>query len=301
MATYTQIKKWIHDQGIADVSGLPIGADGFDWSNTSGVYTITAWHPNLPPQPDDNTIEAANSVSVADAWYNNQQTRKNITTRNKIDLMEDFLNGVTPPFTVTSAGTGANTTAQAISHVNHPGIVRLTTGTTATGRTAIAIGTSALAVGAADMIFSCEINLTQLSTAGQRFAVLLGMFSNLTTVNQTQGVYWLYDSGGVSTGSSASTNLQTVTVRDGVRTFNTTNTPAATTWAELKIQINAAGNNVDFLVNNLVKASHTTNIPTGVSRPFGVGIMMIKNVGNTPVTLDLDLINLLITTNSIRL
>lgn len=191
----------------------------------------------------------------------------------------------------TNSGSGAATSAQATDAGNRIGLVRMTTGTTATGRTAINSAASVIRLGGGETIYEAEVNVTTLSTGTERYQLLIGLFDGFTGVNQTDAVYFLYDEGQVSTGSAAATYWQTCTANNSTRTFNTSitqTTVAAATWVQLKIVINAAGNSVGFYVNNTLISTHTANIPTSAGRETGFGLMLIKSVGTTARTVDVD-------------
>jgi hypothetical protein len=52
--------------------------------------------------------------------------------------------------------------------------------------------------------------------------------------------------------------------------------------------VNAAANQVVFKVNGTTVATHTTNIPSGSGRETGFGWLLIKSVGTTARTVDVD-------------
>ena len=97
-------------------------------------------------------------------------------------------------------------------------------------------------------------------------------FYDSTTANQVDAVSFVYDEGGVSTGSTASANWQVVTSSNSTRTWTTTTTAVgAGTWVKLGIIVNAAGTSVGFYINGTLVATHTANIPTGTTRALGFG------------------------------
>ena len=112
-----------------------------------------------------------------------------------------------------------------------------------------------------------------------------------TAANQSDGVYFLYDEGAVSTGSTAAAYWQTVTCNNSTRTFNTgltQTTVTAATWVKLRIEVNAAASSVGFYIDDVLVSTHTTNIPTGAGRDTGYGSLLIKSVGTTARTVDCD-------------
>lgn len=194
----------------------------------------------------------------------------------------------------TNSGTGAATTQQAINGTGRPGLVRSTTGTTATGRSALSSGVAAVAFNGGSWFYETAVNVTTLSTSTERYQLLIGFRDTLNAANQVDGVYFLYDEGGVSTGSTAAAYWQTVTASNSTRTFNaslTQTTVNAATWVRLGIEINAAGTSVTFYIDGTAVATHTANIPTGTARALGFGTLIIKSVGTTARTVDFDYVN----------
>lgn len=163
---------------------------------------------------------------------------------------------------------------------NHPGVLGLQTSTGATNAAGVNTGFNSMSLGGG----SWEMNIGQRSpsTASDgtdTYQVLIGFF-DANTANQTDGVYFLYDSQGVSTGSAASANWQIVTASNSTRTFTTTSSAVGTsTYSTLKITINAAGTLATFYVNGVSVGTSSTNIPTGTSRGLGYGARIIKSAG----------------------
>ena len=186
-------------------------------------------------------------------------------------------------------GTGSNLTQPLGGRI---GVVRSTTGTTATGRSAVSTAANVFVLGNGTWVYETPVNVTTLSTSVEGFAFLSGFIDVTNAVNQVDGVYFLYDERGSSTGSTASANWQCVTSSNSVRTFTTTTTAVgANSWVVLRIEINAAASSVVFKIDNVTVATHTTNIPTGTGRETGFGWLIMKSVGTTARTVDLDYIS----------
>lgn len=188
----------------------------------------------------------------------------------------------------TGAGTGAGMVASPAA--NRPGIVILQTGSTNTGRTSFytnnTLNTIVLGGGAATL--ATDLFVPALSNSTDRFAALFG-FYNTTSMTQTSGIFFLYDEGGVSTGSAASANWQCVTANNSSRTYTTTSVAVSSTdFQRLTIEVNADGTSVDFKIDGATVATHTTNIPTGTSRPISWGYQLIKSVGTNSRTVRVD-------------
>jgi len=192
----------------------------------------------------------------------------------------------------TNSGTGAATSAQATSNSGRPGHVRSSTGTTATGRAALASSVSAIRLGGGAWLYETAVSVTTLSTSTERYQLAIGFIDTLSAANQVDAVYFLYDEGGVSTGSTASANWQLVSSNNSTRTFTTTSTAvAAGTFVRLGIMVNAAGTSVDYFINGTNVGTISTNIPTASGRELGFGSLIIKSVGTTARTVDYDYVN----------
>lgn len=188
-----------------------------------------------------------------------------------------------------NTGTGTQSLVQANDTRNRVGVVRSATGSTSTGSAAVATGTNQIRLGGGTWNIDAAVNVTTLSTSSERFQLAIGFIDSNTTANQTDGAYFLYDEGGVSTGSAASANWQTVTCSNGSRTFTTTTTAvSAGSWVKLRLEVNAAGTQVLFKINGTTVATHIANIPTGSNRQCGFGWIIIKSVGSTSRTVDVD-------------
>jgi len=121
------------------------------------------------------------------------------------------------------------------------------------------------------------------------FQVLYGFLDTFAAVNQVDGAYFLYDSQGVSTGSTASGNWQIVTTSNSVRTFTTTAVAIDNAnLQKLRIDVNSSGTEVNFYIDEILVGTHTTNIPTASGRRFGNGLYLQKSAGITPRTVDVD-------------
>lgn len=121
------------------------------------------------------------------------------------------------------------------------------------------------------------------------FQYICGFFDTSGVINQVDGAFFLYDSQGVSTGSAASGNWQLVTASNSVRTFTTSSVAIDNTnLQKLRIDVNAAGTSVQFYINDTLVGTHTTNIPTGAARQFGLGNFLQKSAGTTARTTDVD-------------
>jgi hypothetical protein len=208
----------------------------------------------------------------------------------------DFINDVTTTATdlmaETVSGAGAATAIQNVDATNHVGIVRTATGTTATGRAAVMSGTTALRFGGGEVVFEALVNVTTLSTSTEGFALVIGLVDTVSAALQADCAAFFYDERNVTASGGTTTIWQSMTADNNTRTFNAgasgSSTVTANQWDRLKIIVNAAGTNADFYVNDTLRYTHTTNIPTGSTRYLGFGWLLIKSVGTTSRTADVD-------------
>jgi hypothetical protein len=233
-----------------------------------------------------NKITAENTL----AGFN----RPDVVRNYKFTYFNEFLNTVGTAtggndIIATNSGTGAGTSNVSTGASNRVGSVRSTTGTTATGRTSPGTSSTACAFGGGTWAYEIEIKLAALSTVTQRYQLVIGFHDVQNAANQVDAIAFVYDEGGVSTGSAASANWQTLTSSNSTRTWTTTGTAVAAGWTNLRIEVNAAGDSVTYYVNGTAMGvSHTTNIPTGTARVAGFGYLMIKSIGTTASTMDVD-------------
>lgn len=196
----------------------------------------------------------------------------------------------TPGIAVSSAGAGgAGVTLIAPTANNRCGVIRLSTGTTATGRVHVGDITGLpIVLGNGAFTVAAEIDIQALSVAAQRYQLLIGLFDVFTTVNQVDGAYLLYDEGGVTTGSTASPNWQRVTAANSVRSITASSTAVATGWRNIRVEVNAAGTLVEYFVEGAPVGTSTTNIPNGITRTMGFGIYLQKSIGTTAALVNAD-------------
>lgn len=189
------------------------------------------------------------------------------------------------PLVAATSGSGSTvSTANVSTFVNTAGVQFLSTGTTATGRCATVTGGTNHRAGSGSHTYSAGIALPALSSSTQRYQIVAGFVNTATTAVQTNGAYFLYDEGGVHTGSTESGNWQLVAVAGGTRTVvQTTRAVAASTtdFTALRIEINTAGTVCDFYVDDVLVGTISTNLPVGAANLFGCGLEIFKQVGTT--------------------
>ena len=223
------------------------------------------------------TVDAVNTQSMIDKG------------KRMISFFTDFLGSTTlDGLLVVNSGGGASMTAGSSipQRTNQQGVISFTTLAGISNYTMYigGNGTAQLFLGAGSWNYETSFNLSNLSDITNRYRFIVGFGSNNANAVETDGVFFIYDEGGVSNGTAASPNWQCVTVANSVRTLTTTTTAVtATAWNKLRIEINAAGTSAAFYVNGTLVATHTTNIPLGSNNRFVLTKQGIfKSIGITP-------------------
>jgi hypothetical protein len=136
-------------------------------------------------------------------------------------------------------------------------------------------------------VISTRVYLPDLNDGTQKYYFYVGAFNSSPTTSLLNGIAFLYDLDGSTTGSTASTNWQCVTGAASARTFTTTSTAVASdVWIKLTIIINDS--NCFFYINGNLVATHTTNLPTVAIAPT---IRMCKTSGVVSRTFAVDYVS----------
>jgi hypothetical protein len=187
---------------------------------------------------------------------------------------------------------GGATSASAVAGITgHPGIVQLSTSTSATG--AAGFGTNdtgqSFLLGNGDYYrHESVLRIPTLSDGTNTFTVRSGLMDGVTT-DGTDGCFFKYSNGvnsgkwqGICYNNTASS------------TCDTTTTVVANTWYRLTVVVNSAGTSADFQVNGVSKCQVSAQIPTGAARQVSSNITIVKSVGTTARTVDLDYMEMMI-------
>jgi hypothetical protein len=194
--------------------------------------------------------------------------------------------------TSTQSGTGASciTTATITNRTNQQGVVRASTGSTLAGSAGFTYGGQTLFRGTGAITLETYTTIETLSTLVERFYNYFGYVGTGSAVNPNNGIFFLYDEGGLLGfgASAASPNWKCVTINSTVRTFTITSIPVvAGQWYKLRININAASNSVEFYIDGVLVATHTTNIPT-VATATSITSLITKTIGTTARAIQTD-------------
>jgi len=237
-----------------------------DWNTFNSKQAALGFTP-------ENTANKQNSLAV-DGTGVKFPTVDAVNTQSMIDkgkrmvsFFTDFIGNSLALDGITPLTSGGGITQQSLSvpgqKTNQQGVHALSTLTGASNYAHhVSSSVTSLGIGIGAWIYETSINLSNLSTATERFRFISGFGSVTSATVEINGVFFTYDEGGTLNGTAASPNWQCVTAANNVRTLTTTSTAVtAAAWNKLRIEINAAGTSAAFYVNGTLVATHTTNIP----------------------------------------
>ncbi|HEY4360325.1 MAG TPA: hypothetical protein VGN17_05130 [Bryobacteraceae bacterium] len=185
-------------------------------------------------------------------------------------------------FNVVNSGTGA-AQSQVAGTALRPGIVQLSTGTTTSGYSYRGTGdsnsVSFTTPGSGVLLYETAVNIPTLpdgtDSAGIREGFLAG-----TSGDNNNDICFKY--------TNASTHLICRTDNAGTATTTTLGSaydPVAGTFQKLAIRVDEKAKEVNFYVNDVLVATHKTNIPTAA---VGAGVSILKTAGTTARTVQVD-------------
>ncbi len=243
------------------------------------------WFPDcVHPSATGNAIIAAKLLEHLKLIPKKTAKVVEVPINNPTIESEFFCDFLSPPTTtgefILTAVSGGTAGSSAINVNGRPGHLNLTTGATATGRAYVGTASTAIEL-SGESTFGASTQIPTLSNATERYSKQVGFFDTTTAANQTDGLYFLYDEGGVSTGSAASANWQLVSSANTIRTFVTSAIPVDLNWNNFKIILNSTGTRADYYINGQLAGSITTNLPKTSARSLGFGAQIIKSIGTT--------------------
>jgi hypothetical protein len=196
-------------------------------------------------------------------WFNNA---------SEFDLLDDFFLQAQGLFlTQTSAGGGfADTPAYTNSQIN--GIYYGTTHTGTSGAAGLAGSISINLSGLNRLSLAFRFILNTLADGTNSYRVFLGLnhsvAANSTPTTRSAGFFY----------SNASANWQAYTYNSSTGTTTDTGVAASTSAFNIFLVRANGTNSVEFLINNVLVATHTTNIPSSAVCPY---FSMLKTAGTT--------------------
>lgn len=295
---YVRVQNGYELEEIHDVSAqFPDNNDGLFYNSTTELWenkSIVSALGYVPQSQLDSgvNIKTINGDSIVGSG--NELVFNYDRARFGIEGFSDFIspaatnNAIDPSYTVFTQGAGATaliSTAPSVRATNQQGFIQPATGTTATGAAGIFSTTSGnnfLALGGGAFSFTTSILIPTLSTSLERYRIVVGIGTSAINASDPTGIFFTYDEGGIQNGTSPSPNWQCITAVSNVRTLNVTSVAANTTaWQKFTIEVNAASTSVQFYIDNVLVATHSTNVPTGVSQAIIPKIQIAKSIGLT--------------------
>ena len=140
-----------------------------------------------------------------------------------------------------------------------------------------------------------KIVMSNLSTSIERYTYYFGYVSTPTVLNQPNGMFFLYDEGGLSAGSTASPNWQCVCCSGGSRTFVDSGVAvkdvSLNQAQNLRIDDDGTGASLKFYIDGSLVATITTNIPTSSSQLVNIA-RIAKITGTSQCAVHIDYIEM---------
>jgi hypothetical protein len=229
------------------------------------------------------------------ANQNDWMRRWGMSYWNDFGVNNGFSDGVYTTFATNGGGQGiASNPIPAFSNV-YIGYQGLRTGVNSNGtaqlRTDVNIG-GYVFFGNGKFQFESRVFIRTLSTGTDRYNLIVG-FSNSTSSTMAAGCTFIYDEGGVGTGTLVSPNWQIMTAFSSVRTVVDTGVAvSASTFYNFRVDINDNSTVVNYYLNDILVRTETTNIPPDGTRVAQPIIGITKTVGTTDIGILVDYIGL---------
>jgi hypothetical protein len=230
------------------------------------------------PWVDSEALDAAKMYARTTAVTADHETRiadLEAVALHVDDLLSPLSSTTAPVFSFLVGGTSSGLFASAAGEVGHPGVVSMTTSTSAAGRSSLRTDHQAIIFDPASDLTVGEwtIKVPTLSTGSERFQIRCG-FLDVESGAPSEGVYFEYDDAtaafwriGARTGSSGSPT-------------NTATTVTAATWYTLRVELTGV-TSAEFLINGISVGTVSTNIPSGTTHDVGLSCHIVKSVGTT--------------------
>ena len=232
---------------------------------------------------------ASHSIFAATASYVRGEnvdifsTSKTGTGAGGLLLSTHFLSATTAlirDFATTVNGNGAAGSLVA-GDIGYPGIVQLSTGTTATGRASLNTLINAIRFGNGTYTLETMMKLPTSSDPTNRYTLYIGFGDNTGAGDMVDGAYFQYN-------DSNGNNWQIKAASNSTRTTTTTSTGiVGNTWTKLKVVV-ADVQMAYFYVNDTLVGSINNNVPQGSGRETGIIFKIEKSAGTTARTVQID-------------
>lgn len=196
------------------------------------------------------------------------------TPRKAIEVFDEYLGTLGNTLAIAS-GTGASAAVvtTAPSGSDACGVVQLYTGTDSLGRACVRSNLAQFQPSKGKMYYATRIYVSDTSDATNRYNIRAG-FGDNDAGEHTYGVYFEFD-------TTVTPQWRCVTSVNGTRTkVNSGINCSINQSYALGIEINAAGTEAKFYINDTLVATITTNIPGQWAwEVCGYGVWMVKTAG----------------------
>lgn len=265
----------LNTSGAIHTNPITFSRVGGAWSGTMSLSTQTANRVFAGPTTGSAATPTFRALVDADIpstskgiqWAGVDSSFAYASASNGVHVVDDFLagsfgNGVT---SYPSGLVPTGTISFALENTRY-GIMTLGTTTSTTGTSRLSKTNLSDSLNSLFNVTSYMVKMPTLSDGTETYHVRVGMASQINTANPNGGAYFVYSTAGTPTGSAASANWQCVTGNgSSVRTWTTTSTAVTTGWTKLTVV--ASSSICFFYVNDVLVATHTTNIPTPALTP----------------------------------
>lgn len=203
------------------------------------------------------------------------------------EFFDDFIIGLTTSlgWTLTQQGTGSgannSTTDGANVSQKAVGVLRLDTGTTATGRTVVHRQVNMLVLGYFEIDQRWRFRLGAISSPVQRYVIYVGIHDQSGNGAPVDGVYFVY-------ADSLGPNWLCITRNNNTQTTIDSGVEADNGYNRFRIIVNSPGTEARFFINEVLVATSTTNIPNSSARLSGIALNMQKLIGTAQANVYID-------------
>lgn len=207
---------------------------------------------------------------------------------SRLILEEDFVvvtsTAANLNWTVTASGTNAaGSIVTTGADADHLGVLQLTSGTTASGRATLHLGTANIVLGTRQVECEIVLQVPTLGDATQRFTVYAGLGDSTAAGESTDAIGFRY-ADNVNSGRwvayCRSNGVESV--------INSSVAVAAGQWDRLRWRLASGGASVEFFIDDVSIGSISSNIPSGTARALAPLVKAEKTVGTTARTLLVD-------------
>lgn len=216
------------------------------------------------------------------AWYDPRDTfffHEDFLGFALINASNDIIN--TAFMRGTFTGTNCVINSAGVPGSDNLGIISMNTGTTSSGLCALSSANGMLNFGGGRHILNMYVQVPTLSDGTNTYTLYMGFGNSSGAGEFTDGAYFVY-SHGINSG-----NWRASTANSSTRTTLDSAVAVDTDYHLLTIDMNAAGNSVEFFVDGVSIGTITTNIPSSGN---GIILKIEKSVGTTTRTLSTDYI-----------